>query len=58
MAVVLPSEREAEWLHGDPDALVDLFEPYPDDDLDYYPVSKRVNDPATDEPSLIDPVTT
>jgi putative SOS response-associated peptidase YedK len=56
MAVMIPSEQESEWLHGDPESLVNLLEPYPDDELTAYPVSDRVNNPATDEPSLVEPV--
>lgn len=56
MAVILPPDREADWLHGDPDAVAELLEPYPDDDLRFYPVSERVNSPANDDPSLVDPV--
>lgn len=58
MAVMLPPDRESDWLHGDPDALVDLLAPSPDAELDYYRVSERVNSPAHDEPSLIEPVST
>jgi putative SOS response-associated peptidase YedK len=56
MAVIVPPARESEWLRGDPDSLADLFDPYPDDELNSYPVSDRVNSPAIDEPSLVDPV--
>ncbi|UIO98939.1 SOS response-associated peptidase [Halobaculum sp. CBA1158] len=55
MAVVLPRERERDWLDGDL-AKSDLLEPYPGDDMRYYPVSTRVNSPANDDPSLIEPV--
>lgn len=58
MAVILPPERESDWLHGDPDAIDDLLDPYPDDELHAYRVSERVNSPANDEPSLVDPVST
>ena len=57
MAVMLPPERESAWLHGDPDDVVDLLQPYPSDELHSYPVSKRVNSPANDDSSLIEPVT-
>ncbi|MFW6320358.1 MAG: SOS response-associated peptidase, partial [Halohasta sp.] len=56
MAVILPPERESEWLHGDPEAVSELLEPYPDDELTRYRVSERVNSPANDDPSLVDPV--
>lgn len=56
MAVILEPAEETAWLHGDPDALE--LEPYPADELEYEPVSTRVNDPANDDPSLIEPVST
>jgi putative SOS response-associated peptidase YedK len=53
MAVVLPRDRERDWLAGDiPKA--DLLAPYPGDEMRYYPVSTRVNSPANDDPSLIE----
>ncbi|WP_277552546.1 SOS response-associated peptidase [Halobaculum limi] len=55
MAVVLPEDREADWLAGDV-AKADLLDPYPGDDLGWYPVSTRVNSPANDDPSLIEAV--
>jgi len=56
MAVMLPPDRESEWLHGGPKAVAELLTPHPDDELEFYPVSERVNSPANDEPSLVDPV--
>ena len=54
MAVVLEPDSEREWLTtADPD---DLLEPHPPDEMRAYPVSRAVNDPATDEPSLVDPL--
>jgi Uncharacterized conserved protein len=56
MAVVLAPDEEETWLHGDPDAVTDLLDPHPDDELEYFGVSERVNSPANDESKLIDPV--
>jgi putative SOS response-associated peptidase YedK len=56
MAVVLAPEEEATWLHGDPEEVHDLLDPYPDDELEAYPVSTRVNSPANDAPDLIEEV--
>jgi len=56
MAVVLDPDEEDTWLHGDSDAVADLLDPYPDDELEYFRVSDRVNSPANDEPELIEPV--
>ncbi|MFB6068773.1 MAG: SOS response-associated peptidase [Halobacterium sp.] len=54
MPVVLSPDREREWL--DAGAGEDLLTPYPEDDLRAYPVSTRVNDPANDDPSVVEPV--
>ncbi len=56
MAVMLPPERESEWLDSTPEAAAELLEPYPDDELTAYPVSERVNSPTNDDPSLIEAV--
>ncbi len=54
MAVILPPDREREWLSAaDPS---DLLEPYPADEMRAYPVSTGVNNPSVDEPSLIEPI--
>jgi putative SOS response-associated peptidase YedK len=55
MPVVLPRRAERTWLTAGPDERRDLCEPYPDDDLEAYPVSRRVNDPGNDDPSVIEP---
>jgi len=55
MAVVLPRDVEDAWLTAGPDERSSLCRPYPDDDLDVYPISTAVNNPATDSPSLIEP---
>ncbi|TYL38285.1 DUF159 family protein [Natronococcus pandeyae] len=54
MAVILEPGREREWLTGDDPQ--GCLEPYPADELRAYPVSTAVNDPATDEPSLVEPL--
>lgn len=56
MAVILAPDEEETWLHGDPEAVSELLDPYPDDDLRAYPVSTRVNSPANDAPDLIEEV--
>jgi putative SOS response-associated peptidase YedK len=55
MAVVLPRDEEEAWLTGDPEDRRALCRPYPDDDLDAYPISTAVNDPANDSPGIIEP---
>jgi putative SOS response-associated peptidase YedK len=56
MAVVLPPDEEATWLHGDRSDRASLLDPHPADEMTAYPVSTRVNDPGNDEPSLVKPV--
>ncbi|MFC5366450.1 SOS response-associated peptidase [Salinirubrum litoreum] len=56
MAVVLAPDEEETWLHGDPNEVHELLDPYPDDELHTYPVSTRVNSPANDAPDLIEEV--
>jgi len=55
MAVVLPADEEDQWLTGGPEERADLRRPYPDDDLDAYPISTAVNDPSNDSPGIIEP---
>jgi putative SOS response-associated peptidase YedK len=55
MAVVLPADEEEQWLTGGPEERADLCRPYPDDDLDAYPISTAVNDPSNDSPGIIEP---
>jgi putative SOS response-associated peptidase YedK len=58
MPVILPPERHARWLDPaatDPVALASLLVPYPDGEMEAYPVSTRVNSPRNDDPSLIEP---
>jgi putative SOS response-associated peptidase YedK len=57
MPVILHPGDEALWL--DPDSqdtaeLLPLFVPYPDDLMEAYTVSKRINTPASDVPELLE----
>lgn len=54
MAVILEPGREREWLTADDPG--PLCRPYPGDEMRAYPVSTAVNNPAADEPSLVEPV--
>ena len=56
MPVVLPGGTESAWLAGDPDERAELCRPYPEDDLEAYEISTRVNDPSNDDPSVIEPL--
>lgn len=56
MPVILSQEDESFWLDPAvrrPDDLLPLLAPLPDDRMESYAVSRRVNSPATDDPSLV-----
>ncbi|PSQ18605.1 DUF159 family protein [Halobacteriales archaeon QS_8_69_26] len=53
MAVIVPPGEEGRWLTDDDPS--DLLEPYPAEEMEAYPVSRKVNDPANDSPELIEP---
>ena len=59
MPVLIPPRDFDRWLkQGDtpPDALDDLIAPYPDEEMEAYPVFRNVNSPRNDGPELIKPV--
>jgi len=56
MPVVLSRDAESEWLTAGPDARTELCRPYPEDDLAAYEISTRVNNPANDDPAVIEPL--
>jgi putative SOS response-associated peptidase YedK len=59
MPVMLRPEHEGLWLDPrvtDPRRLAPAFEPYPEDQMTAYAVSRRVNDPRNDDPECIRPV--
>ena len=56
MPVILHPEDYGLWLDPDFDekeALTSLLKPYPSDAMEAYPVSRRVNKPANNEPSVL-----
>ncbi len=55
MAVVLPDSEQQHWLDGETDVLQELLRPY-EGEMEAYPVSEAVNDPANDSPELVEPV--
>ena len=58
MPVILPPEDYGMWLDPDFDekeALTSLLKPYPADAMEAYPVSRRVNKPSNNEPSVVEP---
>jgi putative SOS response-associated peptidase YedK len=59
MPVILPQSAYQTWLAADeahPDTLLPLLQPYPDEEMQAYPISKLVNNPANDLPECILPV--
>jgi len=57
MPVMLEPSEEATWLNGGGlDELLSLCDPYPDDELRAYPVSKRVNNPQYDSADLLEEI--
>ena len=59
MPVILTQEAEAVWLDPtiqEPARLLPLLMPYPADEMEWYPVSTRVNNPAHDKPECPHPV--
>lgn len=59
MPVILPKGGYDRWLDPSerkPDELMDLLQPYPDRELEAYPVSKLVNSPQNDVPECIMPL--
>ena len=58
MPVILPPELYDAWLEPDNDdreELLSMLTSYPAEEMEAYPVSKRVNRPANDEPSVLEP---
>jgi putative SOS response-associated peptidase YedK len=58
MPVILHPENYGVWLDqgfDEKEALIDLLRPYPSDEMEAYPVSRRVNKPANNEPSVVEP---
>lgn len=59
MAVILPPEVYETWLNRDVQDVLQLqplLQPYPPDNMEAYPVSKKVNNAAYDAPDLIEQV--
>ena len=59
MPVILHPRDHAKWLDPaaqTPEGLTPLLKPYPDDEMNAYPVSTLVNKPSNDLPELVVPV--
>jgi putative SOS response-associated peptidase YedK len=56
--VILHPEAYGLWLDPDFDEkepLMDLLKPYPSDEMEAYAVSRRVNKPSNNGPSVVKP---
>ena len=61
MPVILHPEDYAMWLDHDfeeKEVLTTLLKPYPANVMEAYPVSRRVNKPSNNEPSVLEPAST
>jgi putative SOS response-associated peptidase YedK len=59
MQVILPHEVYDLWLDStvqDRDQLLSLLAPYPTEDMEAHPVSRRVNNPSNNEPQCVESV--
>ena len=59
MPVILQSEDEKRWISPGPlgaDDLHRIFSPYPEEGMEIYPVSDRVNKTAVDDEKVIEPL--
>jgi putative SOS response-associated peptidase YedK len=56
MPVILRPDDYDAWLDpaSDPKTLQELLQPYPDDDLTAFPVSRAVNNPRNDRPECVE----
>lgn len=55
MPLILPEPAFERWLAGGtgPEELQKLLQPFPEDELEIYPVSPLVNNPANDSPACV-----
>jgi putative SOS response-associated peptidase YedK len=58
MPVILPKDLEGAWLdsdNSDAEKLLSMLQPYPEEHMVAYPVSRLVSSPMNDGPELIEP---
>jgi putative SOS response-associated peptidase YedK len=55
MPVILAPDDYARWLGDEPDPR-DLMRPFPAALMRMWPISTRVNKPANDDPSIVEPI--
>jgi len=59
MPVILTRDAEAAWLDPkiqEPEKLLPLLRQYPPNEMEFYLVSREVNSPSIDKPSIIEPL--
>jgi len=59
MPVILPPETYDLWLDPavrEAEQLLSVLGPYPTEDMEAYPVSRRLNNPSNDEPGCVESV--
>ncbi len=56
MPVILDPAGDGDWLDVDRPDGQELLPPCPDDRLEAYPVSARVNRPQNDDAALLEPI--
>jgi len=57
MPVILPQNRESVWINeSDENVLMEMLTPFDAEEMQAYPVSKKVNSPANNDESIILPV--
>lgn len=59
MPVILPPRSYSLWLDplvGEPDRIAPLLEPYPEEAIQMHAISREVNNPANDNPSVVKPL--
>jgi putative SOS response-associated peptidase YedK len=59
MPVIIAPEDFERWLDPSvpPEKVKDLLRPYPAEEMDLYPISRKVNSPKNDDPDCIDRLT-
>ena len=55
MPLVLAPNDYVRWLSDEPDPR-DLMQPFPAEPMHMWPISRRVNKPENDDPSIVEPI--
>lgn len=56
MPVILEPGEHDDWLQGDTVDAKAVLDPFPANDLEAYPVSKKVNNPTNDDTELLEEI--